>query len=54
LLQKEPGNMQAQSLGGLIDQKVAQEGYIGMALAGAAALVGTLVVAGVVRRAARK
>jgi hypothetical protein len=24
LLQKEPGNMQAQSLGGLIDQKVAQ------------------------------
>jgi hypothetical protein len=99
LLQKEPTNLQAQSLGGLIDQQVAQgsflrnplwvlkgytliipsfppffsrhlylssllffplprlkqtEGYIGMAIAGGAALVGTLLLAGIVRRATRK
>ncbi len=30
------------------------EGYIGMAIAGGAAAVGTLVLAGLIRRAARK
>jgi fission 1 protein len=30
------------------------EGYIGMAIAGGAALVGTLLLAGIVRRATRK
>lgn len=30
------------------------EGYIGMALAGGAAAIGTLIIAGLVRRAARK
>jgi fission 1 protein len=54
LLEKEPSNLQAQSLMSLIDQKVTREGYVGMALAGAAAVVGTLLVTGLVRRAARK
>ncbi|TRM65302.1 hypothetical protein BD626DRAFT_399055 [Schizophyllum amplum] len=54
LIDKEPGNMQAQSLGQLIEKGVAREGYIGMALAGGAAAIGTLLIAGLVRRAARK
>jgi len=54
LLEKEPSNMQALSLGQLIDKAVAREGYIGMALAGGAAAIGTLILAGLLRRAARK
>ncbi|KAF9005918.1 hypothetical protein BDQ17DRAFT_1239654 [Cyathus striatus] len=51
LLDKEPTNMQAQSLAELIDKAVAKEGYIGMAIAGGVAALGTLLVAGLVRRA---
>jgi fission 1 protein len=54
LIEKEPTNLQAQSLGQLIDRGVAREGYIGMALVGGAAAVGTLLIAGLIRRAARK
>ncbi|KAF8817569.1 mitochondrial fission 1 protein [Phlegmacium glaucopus] len=54
LMEKEPTNLQAQSLGQLIDKGVAREGYIGMALVGGAAAVGTLLIAGLIRRAARK
>ncbi|KAF8464549.1 hypothetical protein DFH94DRAFT_796306 [Russula ochroleuca] len=54
LLEREPANLQAQSLDILIDQAVKREGYIGMAIAGGAAAVGTLLLAGLVRRAARK
>ncbi|KAH9991128.1 mitochondrial fission 1 protein [Russula vinacea] len=54
LLEREPTNLQAQSLNLLIDQAVKREGYIGMAIAGGAAAVGTLLLAGLVRRAARK
>ncbi|KAJ3508736.1 hypothetical protein NLJ89_g5589 [Agrocybe chaxingu] len=70
LLEKEPTNMQAQSLGQLIDKGVTRgkfqkpstclcvnpptEGYIGMALAGGAAAIGTLLIAGLIRRAHRK
>jgi len=54
LIEKEPTNLQAQSLGQLIDKGVAREGYIGMALVGGAAAVGTLLIAGLIRRAARK
>ncbi|EJU03557.1 mitochondrial fission 1 protein, partial [Dacryopinax primogenitus] len=54
LLQKEPGNLQAQSLRDLIDRGVAREGYIGMAIAGGVAAVGTLLAVGLVRRAIRK
>ena len=72
-MEKEPTNLQAQSLGQLIDRGVARgqfpfffflnvsnthmittEGYIGMALVGGAAAVGTLLIAGLIRRAARK
>ncbi|KAJ6581373.1 hypothetical protein B0H19DRAFT_929784 [Mycena capillaripes] len=54
LMEKEPTNMQAISLGQLIDKGVAREGYIGMALVGGAAAIGTLLVAGLIRRATRK
>ncbi|KAH8116282.1 mitochondrial fission 1 protein [Phellopilus nigrolimitatus] len=53
LLEKEPSNLQAQSLSGLIDTKMTREGYIGLALAGGAAAIGTLLLAGLVRRANR-
>ncbi|KAF8492998.1 hypothetical protein F5888DRAFT_1618358 [Russula emetica] len=54
LLEKEPTNMQAQSLDTLIEKAVKREGYIGMAIAGGAAAVGTLLLAGLIRRASRK
>ncbi|KAJ2919518.1 hypothetical protein MD484_g918, partial [Candolleomyces efflorescens] len=54
LMEKEPANLQAQSLGQLIDKKAATDGYIGMALAGGAAAVGAILLAGLIRRAARK
>lgn len=54
LLEKEPTNLQAQSLSQLIEKAVTREGYIGMALAGGAAAVGGLLLAGLLRRAARK
>ncbi|PFH51888.1 hypothetical protein AMATHDRAFT_141310 [Amanita thiersii Skay4041] len=54
LLEKEPTNLQAQSLAHLIDKAVTKEGYIGMALAGGAAAIGTLILAGLVRRAIRR
>ncbi|KAK7686410.1 mitochondrial membrane protein [Cerrena zonata] len=54
LREKEPTNMQANSLEELIDDRVKREGYIGMALVGGAAALGTLLVAGLIRRATRK
>ncbi|KAH9839862.1 mitochondrial fission 1 protein [Rhodofomes roseus] len=54
LMDKEPSNMQAQSLASLIDQRVTREGYIGMALAGGVAAIGTILLASLIRRAARK
>ncbi|THG97242.1 hypothetical protein EW026_g4715 [Hermanssonia centrifuga] len=54
LMDKEPSNMQAQSLATLIDKKVTQEGYIGMALTGGVVAVGAILVAGIIRRATRK
>jgi len=54
LMEKEPTNLQALSLGQLIDKGVAKEGYIGMALVGGAAAIGTIVLAGLIRRATRK
>lgn len=81
-MEKEPTNLQAQSLAYLIDQKVTRgscsllcvwdvtlilsplplphlyqtntEGYIGMALAGGVAAIGTILLASLIRRAARK
>ncbi|GAA5982204.1 hypothetical protein JCM11641_006224 [Rhodosporidiobolus odoratus] len=37
LLEKEPSNFQAQSLNALVEQAVAKEGYVGMAIAGGVA-----------------
>jgi len=54
LIDKEPNNMQAQSLAALIEKGVTREGYIGMALAGGAAALGAIVVAGLIRRAAAR
>ncbi|KAG2042533.1 hypothetical protein BDR03DRAFT_911881 [Suillus americanus] len=54
LLSREPTNLQAQSLASLIDKGVVREGYVGMALAGGVAAVGTLLIAGLIRRATRK
>ncbi|KAF7430732.1 mitochondrial membrane protein [Pleurotus ostreatus] len=54
LLEKEPTNLQAQSLSQLIDSGVAKEGYIGMAMVGGVAAVGTLLLAGLIRGAIRK
>ncbi|KAI9509120.1 hypothetical protein F5148DRAFT_1189857 [Russula earlei] len=54
LLEREPTNLQALSLDALIDNAVKREGYIGMAIAGGAAALGTLLLAGLIRRASRK
>ncbi|KAF8141616.1 hypothetical protein EV363DRAFT_1204518 [Boletus edulis] len=54
LLEKEPTNLQAQSLASLVEQAVTREGYVGMALAGGMAALGTVVIAGLIRRAVRK
>ncbi|KAJ5905741.1 Mitochondrial fission 1 protein [Penicillium subrubescens] len=54
LLEKEPANLQAASLGSLIDDKVAKEGLVGIAIVGglavAAGVVGSLIVKGARRR----
>ncbi|CAL1714685.1 unnamed protein product [Somion occarium] len=49
LREKEPTNMQASSLEQLIDDRVKREGYIGMALVGGAAAIGTILLAGLIR-----
>ncbi|KAI0821550.1 mitochondrial fission 1 protein [Irpex lacteus] len=53
LLDKEPTNLQAQSLASLIDKKVTRDGYIGMAMVGGVAAVSALVAAALIRRAKR-
>ncbi|CEO60374.1 Mitochondria fission 1 protein [Penicillium brasilianum] len=54
LLEKEPANLQAASLGSLIDDKVAKEGLMGIAIVGGfavvAGVVGSLIVKGARRR----
>ncbi|KAJ5468248.1 hypothetical protein N7475_006000 [Penicillium sp. IBT 31633x] len=54
LLEKEPANLQAASLGSLIDDKVAKEGLVGVAIVGGlavvAGVVGSLVFKGARRR----
>ena len=52
LLEKEPGNLQSQSLGGLIDDKVSKEGMYGLAIAGGVA-VAAGVLGGMLMRSAR-
>lgn len=50
LLEREPQNLQAQSLNALIEKGVAKEGYIGMALLGGAATVATIALSAMLRR----
>ena len=54
LLDLEVNNLQAQSLRGLIDDKVAKEGIMGVAIVGglavAAGIVGSLLVRGAQRK----
>ena len=54
LLDLEPGNLQASSLRGLIDDKVAKEGLVGAAIVGGlavgAAVVGSLIFRGASRK----
>lgn len=54
LLDKEPANMQAASLGQLIDDKVSREGLVGIAIVGglalAAGVVGGMIFKGAKRR----
>ena len=54
LLDKEPANMQAASLGSLIEEKVNKEGLLGIAIVGGlaltAGLVGGMIVKGAKRR----
>ena len=54
LLELEPANLQAGSLKGLIDEKVAKEGMVGAAIVGgivvAAGVVGSLLLRGGPRR----
>lgn len=53
LLEREPNNMQAQSLHSLIEQGIAKEGYIGMALLGGAVTVTGVVLTALLRRGRR-
>lgn len=54
LLELEPANLQAGSLKGLIDEKVAKEGLVGAAIVGglvvAAGVIGSLMMKGPKRR----
>ncbi|EJD48295.1 mitochondrial fission 1 protein [Auricularia subglabra TFB-10046 SS5] len=50
LLEKEPNNLQAQSLAQLIEKADMRESYIGMALLGGVAAVGAVAIASLVRR----
>ncbi|GAB1213496.1 Mitochondrial fission 1 protein [Aspergillus terreus] len=53
LLEKEPANLQAASLGQLIDEKVSKEGLLGIAIVGGLALAAG-VVGGMVFRGAKR
>ncbi|GAA6051928.1 hypothetical protein JCM3770_006581 [Rhodotorula araucariae] len=54
LLEKEPNNIQAQSLNQLIEQAVAKEGYVGMAIAGGAAAAAGILFAALVTSRGRR
>lgn len=54
LLEKESGNLQASSLKELIDEKVAREGMIGVAILGSVAVVAGVVGGMIVKGVSRK
>ena len=49
LLEHEPHNMQAISLKGLIDDRVAKDGYIGIAIVGSAIALGSILIGSIAR-----
>ncbi|BFZ54152.1 Mitochondrial fission 1 protein [Savitreella phatthalungensis] len=49
LLDREPHNMQAQSLRQLIDDRVAKDGYVGMAIVGSAIAIGGIIIGSIAR-----
>lgn len=53
LLEKEPTNLQAQSLAEQIDEKITREEYIGMGIVAGIAAASAIVVATIIRRATR-
>ncbi|BGP52550.1 hypothetical protein JCM8202_003160 [Rhodotorula sphaerocarpa] len=54
LLEKEPNNMQAQSLKQLIEAAVSKEGYVGMAIASGAAAAAGIIFAAVMGARGRR
>ncbi|GAA5891864.1 hypothetical protein JCM8208_002916 [Rhodotorula glutinis] len=54
LLEKEPNNIQAQSLNQLVEQAVSKEGYVGMAIAGGAAAAAGIVFAALMSARSRR
>ena len=54
LLDHEPGNLQAASLSGLIDDKVAREGLVGVAIVGGVAVAAGVIGSMIFRSAARR
>lgn len=54
LLEKEPGNLQSQSLRGLIDDKVSREGMVGIGLAAGAAIAAGVIGSMLLRGARTK
>ncbi|KAK7207065.1 mitochondria fission 1 protein [Myxozyma melibiosi] len=54
LLDREPNNMQARSLNKLIDDKVAKDGLVGLAIIGGAVAVGSVLVGSLLRGSARR
>ncbi|GAA6009021.1 Fis1p [Rhodotorula paludigena] len=54
LLEKEPNNIQAQSLDQLVEQAVAKEGYVGMAIAGGAAAAAGILFAALMSSRGRR
>ncbi|TIA85196.1 hypothetical protein E3P99_04052, partial [Wallemia hederae] len=49
LLSKEPNNLQARSLGQIIDKAWSKEGYIGLAIGGGAVALGAVLVGAILR-----
>lgn len=49
LLEHEPHNMQASSLKTLIDDRVAKDGYIGIAIVGSAIALGSILIGSIAR-----
>lgn len=54
LLEKEPGNLQAQSLQSLVEDRVSKEGMMGLAIAGGVAVAAGVVGAMLMRGARTK